>query len=181
MKNLNLLRKFWMLPLFCLALNAHAQSVGKDTKVTIGNTATEICEEPDEWPVYKGGPAALMSYLKNALKYPKTAQEMHVEGRVFVSYVVDEEGKTTNINPVAFDDCIGNDEKSIPQLALEKRMAKKKKMNPAAQEAYMEAIRELMIESIRIISQMPKAETPAMKDGKPVCCRMALPINFRIR
>ena len=79
MKNLNLLRKLWMLPLFCLALNAHAQSVGKDTKVTIGNTATEICEEPDEWPVYKGGPAALMSYLKNALKYPKTAQEMHRE------------------------------------------------------------------------------------------------------
>ena len=180
MKNLNLLRKLWMLPLFCLALNAHAQSTGKDTKVTIGDTAMEICEEPDEMPVYTGGPAALMSYLKNSLKYPKTAQEMFVEGRVFVSYVVDEEGKTTNIKPIGFDDCRETEDKSIPQLALEKRMAKKK-MKPAAQEAYMEAIRELMIESIRIISQMPKAEKPAMKDGKPVCCRMALPINFRIR
>ena len=76
MNDLNLLRKLWMLAIFCLALNAHAQSAGKDTKVTIGDTAMEICEEPDE---------------------------------------------------------------------------------------------------------MPKAEKPAMKDGKPVCCRMALPINFRIR
>lgn len=181
MNDLNLLRKLWMLAIFCLALNAHAQSAGKDTKVTIGDTAKEICEEPDEWPVYKGGSAALMSYLKNALKYPKTALEMRVEGRVFVSYVVDEEGKTTNIKPIGFDDCRETEGKSIPQLALEKRMAKKKNMKPAAQEAYMEAIRELMIESIRIISQMPKAETPAMKDGKPVSCRMALPISFLIR
>ena len=29
MKNLNLLRKLWMLPLFCLALNLHAQGVAK--------------------------------------------------------------------------------------------------------------------------------------------------------
>ena len=35
MKNLNLLRKLWMLPLFCLALNLHAQGVAR-TKPSTG-------------------------------------------------------------------------------------------------------------------------------------------------
>ena len=41
MKNLNLLRKLWMLPLFCLALNLHAQGVAK-TKPSTSTHLTTI-------------------------------------------------------------------------------------------------------------------------------------------
>ena len=42
MKNLNLLRKLWMLPLFCLALNLHAQGVAKTKPSTSTQHLTTI-------------------------------------------------------------------------------------------------------------------------------------------
>ena len=42
MKNLNLLRKLWMLPLFCLALNLHAQGVAKTKPSTSTQHLTAI-------------------------------------------------------------------------------------------------------------------------------------------
>ena len=110
---------------------------------------------------------------KTSVEYVEDA-----EGRVLISYVVDKEGKATNIVPLSFNKCKETDGKSIPQVALEKEM-EKSKMKPKAQQAYLQAVRDIITESIRIISQMPPAEQPAMKDGEPVCFKMAMPITFK--
>ncbi len=43
-------------------------------------------------PEFPGGEKALLSYLANNVKYPLIAQENGIQGRVYVSFVVDEQG-----------------------------------------------------------------------------------------
>jgi len=47
-------------------------------------------------PEYPGGETALMNDLIGAIKYPEEAKKNGVQGKVFVSFVVDEQGKVTN-------------------------------------------------------------------------------------
>lgn len=46
-------------------------------------------------PEYVGGEMALHAFIKKNLKYPKKARKKGIEGRVFVQFVVDKEGKVT--------------------------------------------------------------------------------------
>ena len=44
-------------------------------------------------PVYPGGTTAFRKFIKENLKYPKTAFENKIEGTVFVQYTIDHKGK----------------------------------------------------------------------------------------
>lgn len=48
--------------------------------------------KPDKEAVYPGGLKALTHDLGANLKYPKSARRTNLEGKVFVSFVVDEKG-----------------------------------------------------------------------------------------
>ncbi len=50
-------------------------------------------QEPAEFP---GGTRALYSYINKNVKYPIIAQENGVQGKVFVKFVVNEQGKVSN-------------------------------------------------------------------------------------
>ena len=56
-----------------------------------------IVEEPASFP---GGITAFYGYLKKELKYPRQAQRMGIEGRVFVQFVVEKDGTLTDIQVV---------------------------------------------------------------------------------
>ncbi len=47
-------------------------------------------------PEFPGGEPALRQYVANNIKYPESAQENGVQGRVYVSFVVDKEGNVAN-------------------------------------------------------------------------------------
>jgi TonB family protein len=51
-----------------------------------------VAEQPAE---YKGGMSALLMKLQQNVRYPQSARSSGVSGRVFVKFVVDEEGKST--------------------------------------------------------------------------------------
>lgn len=51
--------------------------------------AFDVVEEMPEFP---GGPKALMDYLMENVKYPKTAFDADIQGRVIAQFVVDKEG-----------------------------------------------------------------------------------------
>ena len=57
----------------------------------------QIVEEPATFP---GGLSAFAKYLKKNLKYPRQAQRMGIEGRVFVQFVVEKDGVLTDIKVV---------------------------------------------------------------------------------
>lgn len=56
-----------------------------------------IVEEPAGFP---GGLSAFYGYLKKEMKYPRQAQRMGIEGRVFVQFVVERDGTLTDIHVV---------------------------------------------------------------------------------
>lgn len=53
-----------------------------------------IVEEP---PTFPGGDAALYKWLGENLKYPEEAKELGIQGRVFVSFVVEPDGSPSNV------------------------------------------------------------------------------------
>ena len=44
-------------------------------------------------PGFPGGEAKLFEYLQKNIKYPPVARENGIQGRVYVTFVVDKEGK----------------------------------------------------------------------------------------
>jgi protein TonB len=58
------------------------------------DTVFTIVEKMPEFP---GGPKAFNKFLMENLKYPKMEQVTHIEGTVYVSFIVDTDGKITDI------------------------------------------------------------------------------------
>ena len=52
----------------------------------------EIFEVVEQNPSFPGGDKALMAWLQNHLKYPASAQENNIQGRVLVQFVVNKDG-----------------------------------------------------------------------------------------
>ena len=48
-------------------------------------------------PEYPGGPAALLKYIKENMKYPPIAKENGIEGRVFCKFIVEKDGSVSNV------------------------------------------------------------------------------------
>jgi protein TonB len=73
-------------------------------KIPVERTA-EIPEPPsdeqvffivEEMPEYPGGEAALRNFIAQTIKYPTAAQELGIQGRVYVTFVVSKTGKVTD-------------------------------------------------------------------------------------
>ena len=50
----------------------------------------------EKMPEFPGGEVALRKYIATNVKYPKTAQENNVSGKVYVTFVVSEDGSVAN-------------------------------------------------------------------------------------
>ena len=57
----------------------------------------EIIDFPDVEAEFPGGAAALQAWISSNVVYPETSIEMDDQGRVFLSFVVEADGKITNI------------------------------------------------------------------------------------
>ncbi len=51
----------------------------------------------EEMPQYPGGPSAMKKYIDSNIKYPISAMENDIQGRVFVNFVVEKDGSITNV------------------------------------------------------------------------------------
>lgn len=51
----------------------------------------------ESMPEYPGGEAALYQYLADNIKYPQMAKESGIQGRVFVTFVVEKDGRVTDV------------------------------------------------------------------------------------
>lgn len=59
-----------------------------------GKTIFDIVEE---MPQYPGGDSARIKFLNENLKYPEEAREQKIEGKVFVTFVVEKDGSITGV------------------------------------------------------------------------------------
>ncbi len=56
----------------------------------------KIFDTVEIMPKFPGGEAALLSYLSRNVKYPLIAQENGIQGRVYVTFVIDENGEISD-------------------------------------------------------------------------------------
>ncbi|MCG8581433.1 MAG: energy transducer TonB, partial [Bacteroidales bacterium] len=61
------------------------------------DTEDQIFMVVEDMPVFPGGDAALLTYINKNVKYPVICQENGIEGRVNVSFVIDEKGDVINV------------------------------------------------------------------------------------
>jgi len=58
--------------------------------------AEEVFFIVEDMPVFPGGELALRKYIAQSIKYPVIAQENGIQGKVFITFVVDKDGSVTN-------------------------------------------------------------------------------------
>ena len=64
-------------------------------------------------PEYKGGQDALQSYISNNIEYPQDAIDNNTEGTVNVQFIVDENGKVSNVRTVGNKIGYGLEEEAV--------------------------------------------------------------------
>ena len=89
-------------------VRANAQDKKGKTTQTRKDTATddkvyEVCEQ---MPIFEGGDAALLKYLRENLKYPDNTKDRGVQGRLVIGFIVEKDGSLTDVKvlrPVDID------------------------------------------------------------------------------
>ncbi|MBA3899145.1 MAG: energy transducer TonB [Bacteroidetes bacterium] len=56
----------------------------------------EIFTIPEQMPVFPGGEAALFNYLSKNISYPADARANGIQGTVFISFVINQNGSVVN-------------------------------------------------------------------------------------
>ena len=57
----------------------------------------KVFDVVEQMPSFPGGPAALMKYLSENMRYPAGAEENCIQGRVTVQFVVEKDGSVTDV------------------------------------------------------------------------------------
>lgn len=88
---------------------ASSEETGERVEVKYVPVAVEVVEEPkeeeifevvEEMPEFPGGPAEMMKFLSNSIRYPTIAQENGTQGRVIVQFVVNSDGSIVDATVV---------------------------------------------------------------------------------
>jgi TonB family protein len=121
----------------------------KDSTVVASYSISEINQDTiyvlcDKAPEYKGGQKKFYKGLSEEFRYPAEARRFGVEGKVFVQFVVNEHGQTTDVKVL-------------------------KGLGYGCDEAAMNAIRK------------QNKWIPANRKGKPVKCKMVIPMSFKLK
>jgi len=65
-----------------------------------GEDPNKVYTIVEQQPEFEGGNGAMFKFIQKNMKYPATARRMGIEGSVFVSFVVDTEGKISEVQTV---------------------------------------------------------------------------------
>lgn len=66
------------------------------TKKEVEAEDTQVFFIVEDMPEFPGGEAALRQFIANSIKYPVIAQENGIQGRVYVTFVVDADGSVSD-------------------------------------------------------------------------------------
>ena len=138
---------FYTAALLVLSLPIFGQDMSSETE------KFEIVDDP---AVPEGGYKGLYNYFARNLRYPKSAKRQKLEGKVYVQFVIGEDGFV--------------DQETI-ELASEEALSKMASAKTVLTD------HEYQKEALRLIKNMPRWKPP-MQRGKAVRQRIVLPITF---
>lgn len=94
---------FWkLIPLVAMMVVGCHSATAQTDKTQTKQQATEAKVDDavfvvvEENPEFEGGMPALYQYLSQNIHYPKEARENHIQGKVFVSFVIEKDGTVSN-------------------------------------------------------------------------------------
>ena len=115
-------------------------------------------EDPPEFP---GGNDAMTKFIISNIKYPSFSKENGIQGKVFITFIIDTMGNLTNI-------------KVFKGITIPKDLQDEKKIA-----TYNKGAAELSEESLRVVRIMPKWSYGKV-NGRSVRVRFILPFNFKL-
>lgn len=71
--------------------NTKAETVNKD------NPENPVFLAVEDVPEFVGGESAMLEFIKNTIKYPDEAKKEGIQGRVFISFIVEKDGQISNV------------------------------------------------------------------------------------
>lgn len=77
--------------------NAEIEFQEVEVEEEVVEEETEVFMIVEQMPVFPGGDEALRRFLATEVKYPVIAQENGIQGRVFVSFVINKNGEVTDV------------------------------------------------------------------------------------
>jgi len=89
-----------------LANKANPEVPTEDVSVEIKDEKPQVIEQPqqaeiftvvEEQPGYPGGEESRIKFLTDNIKYPEEAKELGIQGKVFVTFVVEIDGSITDV------------------------------------------------------------------------------------
>ena len=137
--------------------------------------AEDVHQDPDTavfnvvevMPEYPGGMEAMMTYMRDNIHYPKLAEEMGVEGRVMVQFVVSKTGKVREVR------CV----RGVPAPSAKPNATAEEK---ARIEKIGDAALQLNREALRVVEAMPDW-TPGKQRGQNVNVKYTIPVGFKLQ
>ena len=91
----NVVKKLFLVAVLSVLATSHAFSQSnQQVKETEGTKSSQVIEE---MPMFPGGEKALVTYLKENLKYPIVPAENGIQGRVIVLFKVEADGSLTDV------------------------------------------------------------------------------------
>ena len=96
-KNINVLANgFTFQDLGLLDGNKHKREFQQTKSQKAVVNQDSIYRVSEVMPEYPGGPNEMMRYIQENIKYPQSAKDNKIEGRVFVTFVVEKDGSISN-------------------------------------------------------------------------------------
>lgn len=80
-----------------IILAAGLMAAAQVDDVRVVNNEEEVFTVLEEDPEFPGGMEALYQYIAANVKYPESAKEKKITGRVFISFVIEKNGTISNI------------------------------------------------------------------------------------
>lgn len=136
------------------------------------NNKDSISDVVAESAQFPGGQMECSKWLMKHLRYPELCQELGVQGRVIVGFVVEKDGSISNVKNIS----------SYGMELSEVTVTAYKKEHPDSKPVNAKVVEELFwAEAQRVMKLMPKWEPAKDKDGNVVRCRFTFPVVFRLR
>lgn len=78
-------------------INVENNKDNNATKQKKDLSETKVYQKVDEMPSFPGGDESLMKFFNENIRYPQSAKESGINGKVFITFIIDENGKVTEV------------------------------------------------------------------------------------
>ena len=138
----------------------------------------------EKMPEYQGGMPEMMNYIAQNIRYPQIAQDCGVEGRLIVGFVVEKDGRVSEIHilrTIKDEGQVRDVEGGNLGVEVEAYTPKPDGERYLTQDEFNTSVKAIEKEAIRVVEGTSGKWKPGMQKGEVVRVKFNLPLVFRLR